>query len=176
MRDRDARSLLNGWSQASKEIGAVVLGTHPRRLLLSCRIGNIGADLVEKLLDVQSGRRHMPEKGFRENPIVARPIRRRLARIRRIDDDGSRRGAPDHGQAPCRTPESRERIVPAGIQHDDVQAATRCVHGLQDEVSWQGPVSELIFALDIGIDRYEVVHAVRLDPVAGVEEQSGFRS
>ncbi len=87
--------------------------------------------------------------------------------------DQDARGRIHCGQAMIDTAHAaRERIVAAGIEHHDVQAVARIAHLLDHPVRADGLDFHVAFALYARRRRDQVVAAVELHAVAGVEEEA----
>jgi len=71
---------------------------------------------------------------------------------------------------------AREWIVAAGIEeHDAGLALAFKLHLLQHKVERNGFKIEITLALQLSIDRHEMVAARHLQSVAGIEQQAGVR-
>ncbi len=65
-----------------------------------------------------------------------------------------------------------EGIVAASVENDEVGVIARGVHLLEDRLQIQRGKRHFVFALDVGIDRYQVIPAAHLHAMAGEIEQA----
>ena len=94
------------------------------------------------------------------------------AGFRREDDDGVFRLGLDDGE-PSRggAGGGGERIVAAGIEHDDACGGARGVEGGHDFIELHGAGGDAFFIGDVGIGGDEVIAAIHLHAVAAVVEE-----
>ena len=94
------------------------------------------------------------------------------AGFRCVDDDGVfRLGLDDGESARGRAGGGGERIIAAGIEHDDVCSGARGVEGGHDFIELHGAGGDAFFIGDVGIGGDEVIAAIHLHAVAAVVEE-----
>ena len=94
------------------------------------------------------------------------------AGFRRVDDDGVfRLGLNDREPARGGAGGGGERIVTAGIEHDDVCGGTRSVEGIHDLLEVYGPAFYASLVGDIGIGWNQEILTIHLNAVAAVVEE-----
>jgi hypothetical protein len=64
-----------------------------------------------------------------------------------------------------------ERVVAAGVEDHDVDAAARRRHAAEHEAEVDAGDRNLVFAADLGVDRDQVVAVAQLQPVTGVVQR-----
>jgi hypothetical protein len=95
-----------------------------------------------------------------------------------VERDGARRGGERHEQAAARVDAREaaggagERVVAAGVEHHDVEPVAGRRHLVDHFGGGHRGAPELVAAADLRADRHDVVLAVHLHAVAGIEEQA----
>jgi hypothetical protein len=67
---------------------------------------------------------------------------------------------------------AREGVVSASIEHDDVHASSRALHGVDDVFDVHGLSGDIAGLAQFGIDRDHVIAPIELQPMPGVIEHA----
>ena len=147
-------------------------GLRPRHLFVPGLRAYPGRRLLEHLFDGRSRLRDGLDQFPGEQPIAAgSAVLGRLAGACGIGDEGAG-GRVHAGQAAGgRAAFLRQWIVAARVQHHDVQSVVGFTHGAQHLAGIHRFGLQIRFAVDVRINRYEIIFAVGLDAVSGVIEE-----
>ena len=190
----DRHRLVVGVLLHQREVGAVRSGAErrrrrkgepsgqgraiPRHLRAVCRRDHLVPDLDHHVGDRLARRGDVVEQRGRERRVPARAVAGHGVRLRGEGDEGARARldaaetlVERHRRAVHRGRQLLgEGIVAAGIEEDDVGAAA-AVELLHDAGQRHQRQVDFRFELDQRVDRHQIVLAVHLQPVAGIEEQ-----
>ncbi len=135
--------------------------------------------MAEQRPDLDAGLSHLLDEGCCERTVAALAVGRDRAGLRRVGDHGAR-GLLDPGQTSgdrhgargigLRQQLIRERIVAAGIEHQDAHAAGALQIG-EDIVDPRHLRPDIGAASQPGVHRHEIVGALKLKAVTAIEEQ-----
>ncbi len=145
-----------------------------RLLLVAGRFEHVVAHEAEGAADVEAGRRQMLRQRDRERAVGAVAVLRREAGLGRIGDQRVGAGRLDLGEAAADAARGdralhglAERIVTAGIEDHQAKLLGRLDRD-QDAIEGERLVIDVGVALELGVDRDQIVRAFDLDAVAGI--------
>ena len=140
---------------------------------------------LRDLDEVRAGLRQLLGEGAREHRIgigvvIGKPVQRRLPRPRREDREHAFRQLRHRRQSTaagdCTRAGAFERIVAAGIEHQDGGAHLAVLHPLDDAVGEDRGVTHQLFLAFGGrrhVGRQQEILAGDFEAVAGIEEERG---
>ena len=150
-----------------------------RTLASACLRIDVGGDAAEHHLDLKAGFLKPLQQGRREGAVAALPILCDLIGRRRIGHHHAL-GLIDAGKAAGRRRQTAkrplqaigERIIAAGIKNHDLDAIG-AVQRSRDVLQADHLVTHADLVLELRIGRHQVIAALELHGVAGIEEQGG---
>lgn len=132
---------------------------------------HVQADALEGVLDAGVGHRQLANQVVRVEPVAAlAAVVGDLARRGRVGEQAAGRRVERAQPSQRRPPAAAERVVPAGVEDDQVAAPAARLHAAQQLADVDRLPRHVGCLVDARVHRHQVVAPVELEAVAGVVE------